>query len=228
MNDYDDLVICAKRGRFRLPKSSRLKKEGAVIYELTDDDVVPTDDEPIVPSVIPFPSAPALPGGYTIPLSGPTDGGIPGILTPGPSVNSTFHPFPGSTTLGPGKWVPGPIPPGGGGPHVGPAVFIHDGLLFGELTSQQGTPFPGTGPIGGFAPSSGGGGGTPGSVNPGSIPPSWDPGGIGGGGAGGGPVDPTPGGIQPGPPSEDPTAPPGIFNLVAFTNTWWNWSTWWW
>ena len=65
-NDYDDLVICAKRGRFRLPKSNRLKKEGAVIYELTDEDVVPTDD-PVVPSVIP-PTAPALPGGYTIPF----------------------------------------------------------------------------------------------------------------------------------------------------------------
>ena len=209
-NDYDDLVICAKRGRFRLPNSSKLKKEGAVIYELTDDDVIPSDDEPVVPSVIPAPTAPALPGGYTFPSSGPTDGGIPGILTPGPSVNSTFHPFPGSTTLGPGKWVPGPIPPGGGGPHVGPAVFIHDGLLFGELTSQQGTPFPGTGPTGGFAPSTGGGGGAPGSITPGSIPPSWDPGGIGGG-AGGGPGTIPPGGFGPGlgPPSDDPTAPPG-------------------
>ena len=209
-NDYDDLVICAKRGRFRLPNSSKLKKEGAVIYELTDDDVIPSDDEPVVPSVIPAPTAPALPGGYTFPSSGPTDGGIPGILTPGPSVNSTFHPFPGSTTLGPGKWVPGPIPPGGGGPHVGPAVFIHDGKLFGELTSQQGTPFPGTDPTGGFAPSTGGGGGAPGSITPGSIPPSWDPGGIGGG-AGGGPGTIPPGGFGPGlgPPSDDPTAPPG-------------------
>ena len=89
-------------------------------------------------------------------------------------------------------------------------MFIHDGKLFGELTSQQGTPFPGTGPIGGFAPSTGGGGGAPGSITPGSIPPSWDPGGIGGG-AGGGPGSIPPGGFGPGlgPPSDDPTAPPG-------------------
>jgi hypothetical protein len=222
-SDYDDLVICAKRGRFRLPKSNRLKKEGAVIYELSDDDVGPADDEPVVPSVIPAPTAPAIPGGYTFPLSGPTDGGIPGILTPGPSVNSTFHPFPGSTTLGPGKWVPGPIPPGGGGPHVGPAVFIHDGKLFGELTGQQGTPFPGTGPIGGFAPSTGGAGGSPGGIQPGgftpgSIPPSWDPGGIGGVG-GGGPGTIPPGGLgsdnddDPGgiaPPLAPGTGPGGV------------------
>ncbi len=226
--DYNDLVICAKRGKFKLPNSQRLRNEGALIYSLSEKEATPDSDDPIIPTPIPAPTSPALaPGGYTFPSPGSTDGGggIPGILTPGPSVNSTFHPFPGTTTLGPGKWVPGPVPPGGGGPHVGPAVFIHDGLLFGELTSQQGTPFSGDGDIGGFAPFSGGGGGGPGSAYPGSfdpgsiqpggispesIPPSWNPGGIGGG-AGGGPGIIPPGGFGPplGPPSDDPTAPPG-------------------
>ena len=224
--DYDDLVICAKRGRFRLPKSSRLRKEGAVIYELTDEDPSPGTVEPVITTIIDPPTAPALPGTYTFPSSGPTDGGIPGILTPGPRNNSTFHPFPGTTTLGPGKWVPGPIPPGGGGPHVGPAVFIHDGRLIGELTSQQGTPAPSTVSDGLLTPFTGGGGGGDTTVPgggvqyqvgpPSSIPPTWDPGSIGGG-SGGGPGTIPPGGISPLTPDDDsggiqpdPTDPGGI------------------
>jgi hypothetical protein len=230
--DYNDLVICAKRGRFKQPKSARLKKEGAVLYILSEKDTTLTAEDPVIPTPIPPPITPALvPTGFTFPSPGPTGGGIPGILTPGPGKNSTFHPFPGTTTLGPGKWVPGPVPPGGGGPHVGPAVFIHDNLLLGELVSQQGTPFPGTGPEGSLAPFTGGGGGGPGSIppggftpydpggfnppGPGSIPPSWNPGGIGGpgdpGSIGPGPGPGDPGGFGPplGPPSDDPTAPPG-------------------
>ena len=237
--DYNDLVICAKRGKFKLPNSARLRREGALIYILSEKEATPDPDDPIIPTPIPTPTSPALtPGGYTFPSPGPTDGGIPGILTPGPSVNSTFHPFPGSTTLGTGKWVPGPIPPGGGGPHVGPAVFIHDGLLFGELTSQQGTPFSNIGPEGSLAPFTGGGGGGPGDpggftpynpVDPGGFTPGPGPGpggftpgpgpggggftpGPGPGGGGGGP-GPGPGGFAPGPPlgppGNDPTAPPG-------------------
>ena len=211
--DYDDLVICAKRGRFRLPKSNRLKKEGAVIYELTDEEPSPDPTDPVVPAVISPPTAPALPGTFSFPSSGPTDGGIPGILTPGPSNNSTFHPFPGTTTLGPGKWVPGPIPPGGGGPHVGPAVFIHDGRLIGELTSQQGSPAPTTVSEGLLGPFTGGGGGGDNTVPGGGVdyqvgpprflPPTWDPGSIGGG-SGGGPGSIPPGGISPLTPVDDP------------------------
>tara|TARA_R100000030_G_scaffold27427_1_gene19890 strand:+ start:951 stop:5468 length:4518 start_codon:yes stop_codon:yes gene_type:complete len=236
--DYDDLVICAKRGKFKKPKSKRLQKEGAVLYCLKEEDVTPDPEDPVRPIRVPIPGSPALPpGGYSFPSPGPGGGGIPGILTPGPGQNSTFHPFPGTTTLGPGKWVPGPIPPGGGGPHVGPAVFVHDGKLFGELTSRQGTPFQTDGPEGSLAPFTGGGGGSPGSIPPGSpgsippgtitpgSPPASPPGSIGGGGGPGeippggvgpgGPGDPGapggPGGLGPplGPPSEDPTAPPG-------------------
>ena len=232
--DYNDLVICAKRGKFKLPKSARLRREGAVLYCLSEKEATPDPTDPVIPTPIPPPTTPALvPGGYTFPSPGPTDGGIPGILTPGPSKNSTFHPFPGSTTLGPGKWVPGPIPPGGGGPHVGPAVFIHDNLLFGELVGQQGTPFPGTGPEGSLAPFTGGGGGTPGTTPPGGFtpynpndpgglnpggpgtPPSWNPGGVGGGGPG---VIP-PGGVGPGPGDPGPGDPGGFGPPLGPPNT---------
>jgi len=206
-DDYNDLVICAKRGKFKIPTNKKLAAEGAVIYILEDDPVSSGATPPAPVTTIPSPGAPALPlPDFSVVSPGPTSGGIPGTLTPGPAQNSTFHPFPGSTTLGPGKWVPGPVPPGGGGPHVGPAVFIHDGQLFGELTGQQGTPAPSSvGPVGSFASNSGGAGGQPGSVNTGSIPPTWDPGSIGGGG-GPGSIPPGgitgagPGGINPGSP----------------------------
>jgi|9_EtaG_2_1085328.scaffolds.fasta_scaffold01822_5 hypothetical protein len=207
-DDYNDMVICAKRGKFVTPNNKKLAAEGAVIYILEDD---PGPSGPTSPTTtaIPSPGAPALPiPDYSIVSPGPTSGGIPGILTPGPSNNSTFHPFPGSTTLGPGKWVPGPVPPGGGGPHVGPAVFIHDGQLFGELTGKQGAPAPSAvGPVGSFGSNTGGAGGQqPGAIDPGSIPPSWIPGSIGGGGGG---STPSPGGITPAFPA-NPISPGSI------------------
>jgi hypothetical protein len=199
-NDYDDLVICAKRGKFKLPRSAKLKAEGAVLYIL-EKQATPSPSSPVVPTSLPSPGVPALPiPDYSVVSPGPTSGGIPGTLTPGPSVNSSFHPFPGSTTLGPGKWVPGPVPPGGGGPHVGPAVFIHDGQLFGELTGQQGTPAPSSvSPAGSFAPNTGGGGGVGDNVG-GIVGPEEDGSLIGGPGGIGEPLrtESTPGGFEPG------------------------------
>jgi len=191
--DYDDLVICAEKGKFKLPKSEKLRSEGAVLYVFEKEAPPSPDTPPVAPTPISTPGVPVIPiPDYSVVTPGPTIGGIPGILTPGPSVNSTFHPFPGSTTLGPGKWVPGPIPPGGGGPHIGPAVFIHDGELFGELISKQGSTLPTVGPVGSFAPNTGGGGGVgnPGGFDPGSIGDPSDPGGFGGGGD-------DPGGLAP-------------------------------
>ena len=228
-NDYDDLVICAKRGKFKLPRSAKLKAEGAVLYIL-EKQATPSPSSPVVPTSLPSPGVPALPiPDYSVVSPGPTSGGIPGTLTPGPSVNSSFHPFPGSTTLGPGKWVPGPVPPGGGGPHVGPAVFIHDGQLFGELTGQQGTPAPSSvSPAGSFAPNTGGGGGVGDNVG-GIVGPEEDgslrggPGGIGeplgrestpGGfepGSGGGGGASNPGGIGPIGPITSLPPGPGVF-----------------
>ena len=179
--DYDDLVITAKIGKFKL-------KNGKVTYILKpkdDDDDPPPDPTPTSPSgpgidiTVPGPLTPTAPGpGDTVFPSGGGGGGkIPGILSPGPGSNHTFHPNPGTTNLGPGVWVPGPLPPGGGGPHVGPAVFIHDGTFIGELIGQTGSPLSGTN-IGGFTPGSGGAGGTgtpPGSFIPG---PGTPPGGF--------------------------------------------------
>ena len=220
-NDYDDLVVCAKRGFFKTPSKRSLKDEGALIYVLPDETSTPGDDDQDVPlpiggagvePVIPV----SRPSKLEFPSGGGGGGGIPGILTPLPGNRSTFHPFPGTTTLGSGKWVPGPIPPGGGGPHVGPAIFVHDGELFGLLTNKQGSKWrnrylsndPG---------SFGGGGGpdTPdfdryrsGGFNPfyPSVPrtpiPEREPGGFNPG------RGPRPGGINPGVPG--PNAPGGF------------------
>ena len=207
--DYDDLVICTKRGRFSLPKNQKLLNAGAVIYDLTDDKPSGSGDDDRPPIDVSVPISPVLPipSPITMPIGGGDGaGGIPGILTPGPGNNSTFHPFPGTTTLGPGTWVPGPVPPGGGGPHVGPAVFVHDGQLFGEIIAKKGTPLAFVTKPGSFGAGTGGGGGP----NFGTIPQldpfdpgSFDPGGFqpGTGGSGGGQ---TPngipfGGIPPGP-----------------------------
>ena len=209
--DYDDLVICVKRGKFK--KKQRKGKRDLIVYvlkdEVSDPDVTPPEPGSIpIGTIVPPPGrpddeprAPVLP---SFPSGGGAGGGIPGILSPGPGKNSTFHPFPGTTTLGAGKWVPGPIPPGGGGPHVGPAVFIHNEELIGELIGKQGKKMPKLGPKGGFAPNSGGaGGGTP---DPGSIPP----GGIGPGGPGGGPGGIGPGGPGGGPGGVGPGGPGGV------------------
>ena len=153
---FNDLVVCAKIGRF-------FTKKNKVYYKFRDKDKDPspeiTTPIPTPPPTTPTPpEAPVLPLGIPIDTTGGGGGGIPGILTPLSKGRSTFHPFPGSTTLGPGKWVVGPIPPGGGGPHIGPAVFVHDNLLVGELTGQQGTPFKSTQRQGKGAEKSGGGG----------------------------------------------------------------------
>ena len=199
--DYDDLVITAKIGKFE-------KTNGRVIYILSEDDdddpspdpIPTTPPSPGIDIAVPGPLSPTAPGpGDVVFPTGVGGGGkIPGILSPGPGSNHTFHPNPGTTNLGPGVWVPGPVPSGGGGPHVGPAVFIHDGKFVGELIGQTGSPLTGTN-IGGFTPGSGGGGGTPGSFDPGSITPT-DPGSI----------QPTnPGSVQP---NDTGSILPGSFN----------------
>ena len=101
--DYDDLVICTKRGKFSLPKNKKLLNAGAVIYELCDDGGSPVGTASSVPIDVSVPVSPVLPvpSPLTVPVGGGSgSGGIPGILTPGPSNNSTFHPYPGTTTLG--------------------------------------------------------------------------------------------------------------------------------
>ena len=161
--DYNDMVICCKYGKFKPATGKRLKRDGGVIYIYRDDDGDPgtpggnDDDPPIDPPPV-VPQAPVIPRSIPLITGGGTGGGIPGILTPGPGNNATFHPHPGSTTLGPGKWVVGPIPPGGGGPHLGPAVFVHDGTFVGDLTGTSGTPFESTQKKGKNAKKSGGGG----------------------------------------------------------------------
>ncbi len=215
-NDYDDLVITAKIGKFKQ------RKNGSIFYILKDDDDDDDDfvgigtDVPISIEITPTPGpltpTPPGPGEIIFPSGGGDGGEIPGILSPGPGSNHTFHPHPGTTTLGPGVWVPGPVPSGGGGPHVGPAVFIHDGKFIGDLIGQTGSPLSSTN-IGSFDPGSGGAGGPgiPGSFDPGTPPGSFDPG-PGPGGFGPGPGTP-PGSIGPGPGpggfDPGPGTPPG-------------------
>ena len=228
-NDYDDLVVCAKRGYFKTPTKRKLREEGALIYILPDDTQSPGDGDQDVPLPINVGVEPVIPNKKPLefPSGGGGGGGIPGILTPMPGNRSTFHPFPGTTTLGKGQWVPGPIPPGGGGPHVGPAIFVHDGNLFGKLTGKQGSKFknrylsnePGS------KKSGGGGGGPsnpafdqyiPGGFNPKFTShlftpnPEREPGGLG-------PGSPPrkPGGINPGVPG--PNVPIYVGRPGGFT-----------
>ena len=218
-NKFDDLVICTKRGKFSLPKNQKLLNSGAVIYQLLDDQSSGggDDDNPPFDVTAPFSPVLPIPTSLTVPTGGGDgSGGIPGILSPGPGKNSTFHPFPGTTTLGPGTWVSGPVPPGGGGPHPGPAVFVHDGELFGRIIGKQGTPKAKSSRPGSFGPATGGAGGAtpPGGFRPGGF----DPGGFdprtGGGGGGTPPGAIRPGGLPPGdiiPPGDLPPGdlPPG-------------------